>query len=232
MPKINQNTDFYEITATYPDEPRDTDGIMKQFVEYLTNSYTEKWKTGGEVYNAEMQVAKDFPDRPKMRYMLSVTYTKSTSQKLDTTSYVFSTYEFTGGAHGNTKLTSFTFGPNGSIALEDVLSFEHSNDIELAKKMREKLLVSLGEYADKAMIDTGLGLAYLRPDGTFDAEKCKCDGFFFPSSMQTFTISDTGVTFLMDQYSVAPYVAGNPPVAFTWSELAAYMNSSFSLPLD
>lgn len=229
---IENSTDFYTISATYPRDARDTEGKMREYVEYRVDDAREEWKTGGEVYLAERELSEEFPDRPAPQYELVIGYRAYESQKLKTATYLFSEYRYTGGAHGNTSLASFTFNDAGLVAVEDVLDFEGGKDVELTKLLEQKLIVVLGENSNTEMISQGLGLAFLRPDGTFDREACGCDGFFFPSNFQNMIVTDEGLTFVMSPYQVAPYAAGMPEVSFTWSELAPFINQTFDLPLD
>lgn len=216
---VNEQTDFYSIKAEYPQDKMDKDEVMKQLVGYLVNQKKEEWKIGGEVYNTEQKIAKDFPDRPKMKYELNISYFATTSKKFSSNSYVFSVYEFTGGAHGNIALATYNFTKNGQVKIEDMLNFDQDKYVSLARILRSKLITILGANSSENMINEGLGFQYMKPDGSFDKSKCKCDGYFFPSNVQNFTISDNGLRFIFSQYQVAPYVVGTPEVLLTWDEL-------------
>jgi hypothetical protein len=222
--KISFTTDFYSIEASYPRESWDKNGVMKQMVDYMVNQKKEEWKIGSETYNAEQKIAKDFPDRPKMKYELNISYVATSSPKMKTRSYVFSVYEFTGGAHGNTAITSFNFSKDSQLKVEDVIDFSQGNYVSLAKVLKTKLLKSLEENTNESMVNDGLGLNFLKADGTFDKEKCNCDGYYFPSNVQVFTIHDDGIKFIFAQYQVAPYAVGTPSVMLTWSELEKFIN--------
>lgn len=226
---IKEQTEFYSIDASYPEDVWDKEGVMNQVVHYMANQKKDEWKVGGDVYNEEQKISKDFPDRPKMKYQLEIGYTATTSKKYSTRSYVFSVYEFTGGAHGNTAVATFTFDKNGQIKIEDLINFENENDIKLTKLLGTKLEKLFGDDVNLDMIRNGLGLAFLRADNTFDVEKCKCDGFFFPSNFQNFVVRDEGLKFIMGQYQVAPYVYGMPEVVFGWEELRPFMTQNSRL---
>lgn len=222
--KLSDSTDFYTITASYPVDGWDKNEAMKQMVNYLVNQKKEEWKTGGDAYNSEQKIAKDFPDRPKMKYELNISYIATSSEKMKTRSYVFSVYEFTGGAHGNTAITSYNFTKDSQIKIEDAVDFGSGNYVKLAKLLKSKLVTSLAEDANERMINDGFGLNYIKPDGTFDKEKCNCDGYYFPSNVQVFTIHDNGIKFIFSQYQVAPYVFGNPEVMLSWNEIKNFLN--------
>jgi hypothetical protein len=228
---IRDTNEFYDIKADYPVEKMDKKSEMKEFVEYVVKQKQEEWKIGGEIYNAEQKIAKDFPDRPKMQYQLNISYTFSTSNKFTTTSYVFNSYEYTGGAHGGTGLSTFTFNKNGRVMIEDVLNMEGANDIEVTKLIAKKLETVLGENSSKETIYQGLGLAYLKPDYTLDKTKCNCDGFFFGSNLQNFVITDLGIKFIFGQYQVAPYAVGMPEVLLTYDELKSFIKDYYNVQI-
>ena len=162
-----------------------------------------------------------------MEYTLVISYTSTSSPRLGTVTYTLEAYEFTGGAHGNTDIYTYTFTDDGKMLASDSLLklAENNNDITLSRLMADKLRVSLGEYGDTDMLTNGLGLAYLKVDGkTLDLEKCSCDGFFFGSNFIHFTVTDSGMIFTMGLYQVAPYVVGMPEVFFSWEELTPYLS--------
>lgn len=231
---FNESNDFYTIKATYPTDPLDKNGVMKSAVESWINNNKEDWKIGGETYNSEKELRIKYPDMSPTAYDLNIGYTKEISNKFQTVTYSITTYEFTGGAHGNTYLTTFTFDKNGQIKVEDILNFENKNDINLTKILSSKLEGSLGDGLDEAMLSQGLGLAYLKDNGDFDYKKCgqndiDCRKIIFSSNFTNFVILDEGIKFIMPQYSVAAYVYGMPETTISWSELKPYLNSNFIL---
>lgn len=221
--------EFYDISAITPIEPRDTNGLMKTFVDQILAARKEEWKIGGPVYLEEKELTEKYPDRPMAQYVLDISYKTFESKLKDTKTYVFNNYESTGGAHGNTGLITYTFGPQGYMTIEDVLDFaKEGNDVALTKLLRPKLLKELvrvpeTESTDTSMLDEGLGLAFLDKDGKFNAKKCNCDGFLFASNFQNFVITDEGIGFVFGQYQVAAYVHGMPEVTMTWDELSAFL---------
>jgi hypothetical protein len=220
---INEQSGFYSIKAQYPEEKWDKKEVMEQMVKYIVNMKMEEWKDNGEIYNSEKELSTKFPDRAQTLYQLDISYDATTSPKFKTKTYIFHVYEFTGGAHGNTAVATFTFNKKGQVLIDSILDFNNNKDIEIVRILGRKLLVSLGENSNADTINTGLGLAFLNPDGTLNKEKCHCDGFFFPSNLQNFVIEDNGIRFILGQYQVAPYVVGMPEAVLTWNDLKAYL---------
>jgi hypothetical protein len=228
--KIEEKNDFYDISATYPVDSLDKENAVESFVTYKINEKKEEWKIGGKAYLEEKKVEKDFPDKSKAVYQYSMTYKKYVSKKVGTVSYVITTYEFTGGANGNTAINTFTFNKSGLLPVDTVLNFENSNDITLSRVLASTLIDKEGENASKEMVLDGLGLSYLKADGkTLDTVKCHCDGFFFPSNFQNFVVEDEGLRFLFNKYQVAPGSEGTPDILLNWGTLKPYTQKEFSI---
>jgi hypothetical protein len=223
----SETTDFYTLDAQYPSDPRDRNGIITTWAENIINKTQQDWKTGGELQLSEAQLSVEFPDRPQMQYSLNIDYTRHESVKLGTVSYVMQNYEFTGGAHGNTGLKTFTFNDDGIIDLSAVLTINETTSVNLANIIRNTLTQSLGDMSDEGMIRDGLDCAYIN-----DSDTQICDASALAQNLQNFYITDTGITFIFGQYQVAAYAVGMPEVTLTWSELAPFMNTGFDLPLD
>jgi len=104
-----------------------------------------------------------------------------------TVSYVLETYQFTGGAHGNTSITTFTYDRKGKLlSLGDVLK---SSDIfsKLSSASREYFYNKFPDQ-DKSQIDTGT-----EPK---------------PENFSTWYIDGGKIIFVFGQYSIGPYVLG------------------------
>lgn len=223
----SDKTDFYTLDAQYPSDPLDRDNLISSWAETIIHKTKNDWRTGGELQLSEAQLSAEFPDRSAMQYSLNIDYTRHNSQKLGTVSYVMENYEFTGGAHGNTGLQTFTFNKNGNIKPSDVLTITQANAQKLADSIRTNLTETLGDMADRDMIRDGLDCAYINGSDTQ-----LCDASAITQNLQNFYITDTGITFIFGQYQVAAYAAGMPEVTLSWSELAPFMNPEFELPLD
>lgn len=227
--KIEDVNDFYSIKAVYPNESLDKNNTMRDIVMQKINEKKEAWKIGGDLYTQEQKIAKDFPDRPKMQYQYDISYKKYESLLYGTVSYVFTTYEFTGGANGNIAIDTFTFNKEGKVDVESVLNLAtDNNDIKLSRILADTAMADTQAGYNKDMLYEGLGLAYLKADGkTLDVAKCHCDGFFFGSNFQHFIIIDEGIGFVFSKYQIAPGVLGTPEVMLPWEVVQDYTLGSF-----
>jgi hypothetical protein len=227
---FNESNDFYTIKANYPIDTWDKSGEIRQVVNIWINNAREDWKIGGEIYNNQKALESKYSDMSKMQYELYIDYATATSQKLDTHSYILSKYEWTGGAHGMTSITTFNFNNNKRILIEDILDL-NKYDISLTKILKRYLVSSIGkENLDENMMNRGLGLAFLDENDNFDQAKCGCDGFLFAANFQNFMILDEGIKFIMDTYQVGAGALGNPEAIIPWSELKPFLNKDFVLP--
>jgi len=222
---IEEETDFYRISARYPIDARDKEGIMEEFVKYQVDQRKEDWKIGGEIYNQEKKIETDFPDRPRMVYSMDIAYEKYESTENESVSYLFTIGEYTGGANGDSRVQSFSFDQNGIIFIADVLDLASDyNDITLSKVLFNKALSDPDKFPVAEMVKDGLGLLYLEDDGiTFAPEKCGCDGFLFASNFQNFVIKDEGITFFFSKYEITIGASGIADITLDWSELAPYL---------
>lgn len=208
--KIVEETPRYKIDIAQPVVPND-DAIAA----YIRSAVTDFKKNASDEQN--------FPEGSSCnQHELNGSYKKVESKKLNTVSYIYSMYEFTCGAHGNTALTTFTFDSTGkAIVLDGVIDSDKFWNV--SKKFGEELVIpklksQLGDMYDEDMVRSGL----------FGEHGIKRDGFLATSPYMNFTISDDGITFIFGQYQVAPYAAGMPEVFVSWNELAPYLNEKFS----
>ena len=221
---LADSTSFYTISVEYPEESRDKEQVMKTFVLDRYQTKKEEWKAGGPVHEEEQKITRAFPDRAKMRSGYDMGFERFSADSLGVISYLFTTYEYTGGANGNIQVNSYSFGKNNHrILVEDILDFSENKDIALSRLLAEQALSDTTLFF-KDFVDTGLGLAYLKADGvTLDKAKCGCDGYFFGSNFQNFVVEDRGLAFYFNKYAIAPGAAGITRIALSWEQLRPYL---------
>lgn len=225
---LADSTSFYSIHVEYPEDARDKEGMMSTFVSERFKTKKEEWKTGGEIQKEEALVTMAFPDRAGIRYTYDMEFETLFADSLDIISYVFTTYEYTGGANGNSTVNSFSFGKHKkNLGIQDILDFNNNKDIELTKVLAETAMTDTSLFF-KDFVYEGLGLTFLKADGkTLDKDKCNCDGFFFGSNFQNFAVKNDGICFYFDKYAIAPGAAGVTSITLSWSQLKPYLKESF-----
>ena len=125
-----------------------------------------------------------------------------TEQKADTiVNYIFELDTYDGGAHGlMTKgVINFSVNTGKQVTLDDVLlpGYEH--------RLTELLL-------DKLMKQTGAK----------NIDELKEKGYLYSMDMcpsQSYIINDEGITFIYNQYEIAPYAMGMTELQMDWKEL-------------
>lgn len=223
---LADSTSFYTLSVEYPEESRDKDQVMKAFALNRYQEKKEEWKTGGTLYEEEQKVSRAFPDRADIKYRYDMGFERFAADSLGTVSYLFTTYEYTGGANGNTLVNTYCFSrDNRLVKIEDILDFSGNKDIALSRLLAERALSDTTLFF-KDFVEGGLGLAYLKSDGvTLDKAKCRCDGYFFGSNFRNFVIEDRGITFYFDKYTIAPGAAGITRISLSWNDLRPYLKT-------
>lgn len=222
---FSEQNNFYEIEAKYPLDPRDTEKDVEVFVLYNIKERQTDWKVGGELYNEEQELTKRFPERAKIKYTFDLSYETKNSATKGTTTYILTSYQYTGGAHGSSVVNTFTFNDKGILHIEDILDLASGNNaVSLSKILAKRILATNKDATTEDMVLEGTGVAFLKADGvTLDKEKCNCDGFNFASNFQNFYITDEGITFLFSQYQVAPGAAGTVKTSLDWATLKPFL---------
>lgn len=187
----------YAITAKYPVTQSDviTD-VMKTFVTNAITSF--KSDTALPVEEA----AQYGP------YTMDVSYRNIKNDAAD--NYLFSSYSDTGGAHGLSSTTTFSFDSDGRQLSLNSLFTDTTKGLATAAVYVQKELLTR-EFADKAWIEEGAAP--------------------LEDNYQRFIVDPSGVTFFFDQYQVAAYAAGLQEVKVPLSVFRSYANLSlFAAP--
>lgn len=220
---IIEETKDYKISITYP-ILSNNDTIAK----YVLGT-VDAFKVNAS--NPERFI----PDSACHQYELDGQYKKVESKSKGTVSYIYSMYEFTCGAHGNTAVATFNFKTDGTVITSDNLFVDSDSSdekmIEITRKiLRPKLLTALAKNSNipeneypTGMLDDGLGLSCFNENNVFVGEKCGVDGFLFAANLNTFYITDDGIVFVYGQYQIAPYSSGVTEILVSWDEIGPYL---------
>ncbi|MGP7815893.1 DUF3298 and DUF4163 domain-containing protein [Niallia sp. 01092] len=131
---------------------------------------------------------KDSPSRCQYEY---VTNFEVKNNKKDKLSILFFDYQFTGGAHGNTVVTSYNF------SLKDGHLYSLDDFFTSAKTYKK-----VTSYAKNYMLK--------HPD-IFYPDPKEFDSFQITNQTQ-FYFADDGLNLIFQQYEVGPYVSGHPVI--------------------
>jgi hypothetical protein len=196
----SEETDFYSIDMKYP-----KDALVAADAELFVFSKIEEFKNMFENFNDEDWEV--FNNSTSGKYGLGVDYEKKDSG-FGVVTYIFNTYEFTGGAHGNPGLSTFTYDSSGEkIAIEDVLKSDSQNIASLASMVQEKLSSSV-EGGIESLFLEGLQPEYY--------------------NYKNFYFEGDNLVFLFPPYQAGPYVLGTLAVEVSVEELFGYMKKDYA----
>ena len=205
-----EHSQYYDIAANYASSTplagsANTTAVvqMKQFV----SDTIAQFKTDG---NFASLTAADITtlglDRGR-KETLEIKYLMASSPR--TASYIFTVYEDTLGAHGNTFFHTFTFdkATGASLALGDLFTPGSGYLATLSALSRAKLPKIIGDNGNAQMLESGT---------TPDAKNFS--DFFFDNH---------NLVVLFDPYKVAPYSSGPQTLYIPTSELGSLLKTEY-----
>lgn len=109
---------WYNVSIEYPNLP-----VAKAFIMSKYNSFTEDTKILQVKTQPEAKEVLGLMN-PDWKYTFNSTI--STASSNNTTSYIFETYTFTGGAHGSTDISAITLDTDGKVLpVEEILKTQN-----------------------------------------------------------------------------------------------------------
>ena len=196
----NASTTYTDIEMSYPQSSATQYPEIFNFVQSTKNDFVQNYGSPSASDIAQMNVEQNFP------YQLIMTTKVATSSQ--TVSYIISTYEFTGGANGETNEYSFTYDATGKlVTLDDVFT---GNYLPVLSQLAQTYFTnSLGDYSEPDMIDSGT----MATSTNFSA----------------WFLTDSTVTFIFQQYQVGPGVLGVEEFPIDKSQISDILNPKFML---
>lgn len=163
-----EETESYTIKATSP-TLTSGNAIIQRNIEDYTRAQIERFK----------EFTADYPSDFDQRYALELEYTIMSSDTIYT--IIMRGYEFTGGAHPNSFLKTFSYSQETGerLMIEDLIS-------------NREVLYTLAALADKELI-----VDY--PEGS-SGERI--------DNWEDFYADNTHITFIFSPYQIAPYAVG------------------------
>ena len=119
-----------------------------------------------------------------------------TSDGGDILSYLVTKYVYSGGAHGMSSVTAYNFNRRTGDTITEESFFSDGYVEPLTRLLTKHLPEALESPADTSM----LFLNEIEPNGNF-------------------SIGDAGITYIYNQYEIAPYSMGIIKVTVPWEEL-------------
>lgn len=150
-----------------------------------------------EVFKAE-SLSSRYPDDTN-EYTLESDYIREESTHY--TTYVFSTYIYTGGAHGNQFRSTVTFDKEGELVSLDTLFIDVPGALSAIAAYAK-------EERAKTEFNTDMWLSGLEPS---------------VDTYNRFIVRDDALEFLFDPYEIAPYSSGLQKIIVPKSVYQSYM---------
>ncbi len=195
----NAKVTYTDIEMSYPQSSATSLPEIFNFVQSTKNDFVKNYGSPSAADIKMMNLRQDFP------YQLMMTTKVATSSQ--TVSYIISTYEFTGGAHGNTIVSTFTYDTNGkSVTLNDVFTGNYLSVIAPMSRTYFYKTIDPG-YMNKEMIDPGTEAT--------------------TTNFSVWYLTDKTVTFIFQQYQVGPYVIGIQEFPIDKSQIVNILNSKY-----
>ncbi len=226
---IQDSTDFYRLHAHVPAAPLDRQKSIETFIKAEVARYRNDWSAGGTEYEAAQADHRQHPEMPLLKYEYALESRQPAGPAKGATSYVLDSYDYRGGAHGDSRVQTFTFTEAGRVQITDLLDLSGSNAIAINRLLADNATDPGAETPfDREQVEEGLGLAYLEPGGgTLDTAACHCTPDVFRNTLNTFSVSNQGITFYIEKYRIAAGAAGVPELTLTWQELHPYLQPAF-----
>ena len=142
-------------------------------------------------------------------YELTMTY-DTVRHSNNVFTLVFSTYEYSGGAHGNDTTQTYTFdlANNRLVTLDDLFAPNSDPFVVIAPIVEADLAQKVGDYSTADWIYAGSG-----------------DN---PDNYQRFALDVDALIFYFPPYQVAAYVAGSQTVTIPLVDLSAILAPEFA----
>lgn len=228
-PLLHEQTDWYKISASVPEESLDTERMMERYIKTLILESKRNWLS---MSSEQLDLVK----QSGKLYEITSKYSDLSFSKLGIKNYLFETYYFDGGAEGVTFPETFVFSKDGLVRIEDVIKFEKGVSLTLSKLMRDKLLSANPEKT--VQLGNSLSFQYLTSDGVFDFEKCKldrggdCGDDIMLENFRHFMVREEGLEVIFDSFILGVKSDGEIQKALLpWSEISVFLNQKFKTSL-
>ncbi len=202
---LEDKTDTYTIAITIPKTGNEAlDVSLQKYAEFLKAEFSEMYGPGQ--FTPEEYDLLGFSDG--RRYELTVN--GEAWEHGPISGVVLDRYTFTGGAHGATDFIPFAYDADGTPIGLDALFVPGSHYLEriaeyIGPVLKEKL------EQDDAYLENMFSVG-VKPD---------------PGNYMVFMVGDEGITFVFQEYQVAPYAAGSQRVTVPFDDLADILNPSY-----
>ena len=200
----------FNVSAEFPAAGLKTEAIMNISAALTEALFGEEYmamnpEAAAEAYKSDMEAEYKATNLPMTEIEELASSSMSWAEYIeggftyvgpDKVSYLAKRYSYSGGAHGMTSETAYNFDRKTGKSILEEGFFKDGYVEKLTRLLTAHLPESLVSPADTAM----LFLKEIEPNGNF-------------------SISPDGVTYIYNQYEIAPYSMGIIRVSIPWEEL-------------
>lgn len=192
-------TEYIEFDLSYPEIPEGKYLEMSNFLKTTKENFINDF---GDISREEAEFL-GLNENRKYSYIVNT----KTATSSNTVSYILEIYNYTGGAHGITGVTTFTYDQNDQLVrLSDLFTDDSYLDI-LSEKSYNYFNQKFGGTVDEFSIKEGTK----------------------PSSLNfsSWYMTDQNVVFIFGQYSIGPYALGIQEFPLSKSEVMDILNPKY-----
>ncbi len=193
-----EESEYFSIRMTYP-----KDAIVSADAEIFVFSSVSQFKKLFEDLSPEdIEV---FKSSASGKYTLESTYRKK--EDLGMVSYIFDTYEYTGGAHGNLGIVTFNYDSSGKkINIKDLFKKDPQNLSAVASLAQDSLISSVEGGRENLFLE-GLEPVY--------------------ENFSNFYFSEGSLFFLFPPYQAGPYSLGPLEAKIPLEKVFGYIKKAY-----
>jgi hypothetical protein len=199
-PLITEKTSgkYYTMDLSYPESSTTQ---YSEIYAFATSTVQDFLSQAENISDSDAQIMGLGGDR-----IYNLTMTTRIATSTQTVTYIVLAYTFTGGAHGNTTVATFTYDKAGKlVTLDDFFSAPYLEKV--ASLSRTYFYNTLGDYMNPEMVDPGTTAT--------------------TTNFSTWYLTDQNITFIFGQYQVGPYVIGMPEFPIAKSALSDIISPKF-----
>ena len=209
-----EHAPYYDIAVNYASSTpllgkvsASADAAAVALMKHFVSDAVAQFKTDGNFANLTAADVKTMGLSQSRKETLEIKYLISSSPR--TVSYIFTTYEDTLGAHGNTFFRTFTFDTSTGTLLSLADLFAPGSDYlsRLSSISRAELPAVIGDSAATSFIASG----------TTPSDK----------NFENFFLDNASLVVLFPPYQVAPYSAGPQTLRIKVTDLANFLKPEY-----
>ncbi len=216
-----ENKPYYDIKASYPAHTplrestgERADNIATELMKRFVDDTVAQFKSDGNFENLTAEDVKMLGFEDGRKEMLQINYATASSK--ESLSYLFTIYQDTLGAHGNTFYHTFTFktADGSTLGLKDLFVPNAPYLDTLSSISRAKLPAIIAENTDSKLSDISQDDIV---QGTGPNEV----------NFASFFLDGTSLVILFPPYAVAAYAAGPQTLAIPLTDLKNILRPEF-----